>query len=168
MLAALVAPRRLVARWWVAHATCCYHFSLSVPGRLSLCKPLEAITAAFSVRQELQWGCRGIATGTQPIGRFANVIVPLLRAFYELEGQCEVLNTYTVTAEHLAAVGLSSNDCKVGFGLGRSLLQIETKGAHDIEARTNRQALLDAIDCDWAGKRRFERIVIALQWFKAS
>ena len=130
-------------------------------------KPPEAITAAFSVRQELQWGCRGFATGKQHIGRFENIIVPLLRAFYELEGHCEVPNAYKVTAEHLAAADLSSTDCKVGFGLGISLQQIETKGTHDMEARTDRQAALDAIDCDWAGERRFERIVMALHWFQA-
>merc|ERR1712166_1276108 len=136
-----------------------------VRGRESFQKP---ITAAFSVHQELQWGCRGLATGTQDNTRFENVILPLLRAFYELEGHCEVPNNYKVTAEHLAAADLSSSDCKIGFGPGKSLLQIETKGAYDIEARTDRQALLDAIDCDWTGEQRFERIVMALQWFKAS
>merc|ERR1712166_918292 len=136
-----------------------------VRGRESFQKP---ITAAFSVHQELQWGCRGLATGTQDNTRFENVILPLLRAFYELEGHCEVPNNYKVTAEHLAAADLSSSDCKIGFGLGMSLQQIETRGAFDIEARTDRQALLDAIDCDWAGEQRFERIVMALQWFKAT
>ena len=168
MLAALVAPRRLVARGWVSHAACCYHVSLSAPGRLSLCKPPEAITAAFSVRQELQWGCRGLATGTQDNTRFENVIVPLLRAFFTREGHCEVPNDYKVTAEDLAAAGLTSSDCKIGFRLGRSLLTIETQRTFDIDARPDRQAALDAIDCDWAGEGRFERIVMALQWFKAT
>ena len=168
MLAALVAPRRLVARGWVAHAACCYHVSLSAPGRLSLCKPPEAITAAFSVRQELQWGCRGLATGTQDNTRFENVIVPLLRAYFTHNGHCEVPDGYKVTAEHLAAAGLTSGDCKIGFRLGRSLLNIETRGAYDIDARTDRQAALEAIDCDWAGERRFERIVMALRWFQAT
>merc|ERR1712166_1188151 len=136
-----------------------------VRGRESFQKP---ITAAFSVHQELQWGCRGLATGTQDNTRFENVILPLLRVFYELEGHCEVPNNYKVTAEHLAAADLSSSDCKIGFGLGRSLLQIETKGAFDMEARTDRQAALDAINCDWAGERHFERIVMALQWFQAT
>ena len=94
--------------------------------------------------------------------------MPLLRAFYELEGHCEVPNTYKVTAEHLAAADLSSSDCKIGFGLGMSLQQIETKGSYDIDARTDRQAALDAIGCDWAGEGRFKRIVMALQWFEAS
>merc|ERR1712166_1656835 len=136
-----------------------------VRGRESFQKP---ITAAFSVHQELQWGCRGLATGTQPSERFENVIEPLLRAYFTHNGHCEVPNGYKVTAEHLAAADLSSSDCKIGFGPGKSLLQIETRGAHDIEARTDRQALLDAIDCDWAGEQRFERIVMALQWFKAT
>ena len=169
MLAACLGQTRLlVARGRLPQAAACYHASLSVRGRQSFQKPHEAITAAFSVRQELQWGCRGIATGTQPTERFENVIVPLLRAFFTCEGHCEVPDDYKVTAEHLAAADLSSSDCKIGFRLGRSLLSIETKGAYDIEARTDRQALLDAIDCDWAGERRFERIVMALQWFKAS
>jgi len=169
MLAACLASSRLVvARGWLPHVAACYHVSLSVRGRESFQKPPEAITAAFSVRQELQWGCRGLATGTQPSEQFENVIVPLLRVFFTRYGHCEVPDGYKVTAEHLAAAGLSTSDCKIGFGLDKSLLQIETQGAYDIEARTDRQALLDAIDCDWAGEWRFERIVMALQWFKAS
>merc|ERR1712166_1631060 len=135
-----------------------------VRGRESFQKP---ITAAFSVHQELQWGCRGLATGTQDNTRFENVILPLLRAFCELEGHCEVPNNYKVTAKHLAAADLGSSDCKIGFGLGMSLQQIETRGAFDMEARTDRQAALDAIDCDWAGERRFKRIVMALKWYQA-
>ena len=80
-----------------------------------MCKPPEAITADFSVRQELQWGCRGLATGTQDIGQFENKIEPLLRAFFTRKGHCEVPNDYKVTAEHLAAASLSSSNCKIGF-----------------------------------------------------
>ena len=163
-----MASNRLVARGRLPQAGACYHVSLSVRGRQSLQKPPASITAAFSVRQELQWGCRGLATGKQDIGRFENVIEPLLRAYFTHNGHCEVPEGYKVTAEHLAAANLSSSDCKIGFGLGNSLRQIATKGAHDIDARTDRQAALDAIDCDWAGERRFERIVMALQWFKAT
>ena len=85
----LASSRLVVARGRLPHAAC-YHLSLSVRGRQFSQKPPTAITPAFSVRQELQWGCRGLATGTQPNERFENVIVPLLRAFYELEGHCEV------------------------------------------------------------------------------
>ena len=73
-----------------------------------------------------------MATGTQDNTRFENVIVPLLRAYFTQNGHCEVPNGYKVTAEHLAAAELSSSDCKIGFGLGKSLLNIETKGAYDI------------------------------------
>ena len=93
---------------------------------------------------------------------------PLLRAYFTHNGHCEVPDGYKVTAEHLAAADLTSSDCKIGFGLGHSLLQIETKRAYDIGSRTDRQAALVAINCDWAGERRFERIVMALQWFQAS
>ena len=68
----------------------------------------------------------------------------------------------------LLRVSAAGSECKIGFWLGRSLQQIETKGAHNIEARTDRQAALDVVDCDWTGERRLERIVMALQWFKAS
>ena len=160
--------QHVVARRRLPHAAAFYHVSLSVRGKQSLQKP-EPITAAFSVRQELQWGCRGIATGTQDNTRFENVIVPLLRAFFAHNGHCEVPQGYKVTAEHLAAAGLSSSDCKIGFGLGKSLLQMETRGAYDIEARTDRQALLDAITSEGLEiENRFERIFMALQWFKAS
>ena len=128
-----LAPGRLVvARGRLPQAAACYHVGLSARGRQSLQKPPEAITAAFSVRQELQWGCRGLATGTPDIGRFENVIQPLLRAFFAHNGHCEVPEGYKVTAEHLAAANLTSSDCKIGFGLGKSLLNIETRGAHDI------------------------------------
>ena len=137
-------------------------------GRQSLQKPPAVITAAFPVRQELQWGCRGLATETQPNERIENVTEPLLRAYFTHNGHCEVPDGYKVTAEHLAAADLSSSDCKIGFGLGISLLTIETRGTFDIGARTDRQAALDAIDCDWAGEQRFQRIVMALQWFQAT
>ena len=72
------------------------------------------------------------------------------------------------TAEHLAAANLTSSGCKIGFGLGNNLQQIATNGAHGMEARTDRQAALDATDCDWDEERSFERIVMALQWFQVS
>ena len=131
MLRCMTASR-LVARGRLPLAAVCNYVSLSARGRQSLQKPPAEITAAFSVRQELQWGCRGLATGTQPSERFENVIEPLLRAFFTRNGHCEVPNDYKVTAEHLAAADLSSSDCKIGFGLGKSLLDIETRGAHDI------------------------------------
>ena len=157
------APGRLSALFlsrWLPHAAACYHVSLSAQGIPSLQKPPAAITAAFSVRQELQWGCRGLATGTQPNKRFEIVIEPLLRAYFKHNGHYEVPGDYKVTAKHLAAANLTGSDCKIGFWLSRSLLSIETKRAYDIDARTDRQAALDAIDCDWAGERRFERIVM--------
>ena len=104
------------------------YISLSAPGR----KSLQKLPEATNFPTLLQWGCRALATGTQDNTRFENVILPLLRAFYELEGHCEVPTDYKVTAEHLAAADLTSSDCKIGFGLGKSLLNIETKGAYDI------------------------------------
>ena len=62
------------------HAAACSYVSLSVPGRQFLQKPPPAITAGFSVRQELQWDSRGLATETQPNTEFEKLIVPLLRA----------------------------------------------------------------------------------------
>ena len=169
MLARLV-PSRSIARARLRRAAACTYRTLSAPGRqlLQLLKPPEAISLMWAVRQQLQWGCRGFATGKPENTQFETVIAPLLRAYYNREGHCEVPDGYKVTTEHLAAADLTSSDCRIGFRLGKSLRQIETRGAHDVWARHDRQAALDAIGCDWTGERRFQRIVMALHWFKAN
>ena len=83
-------------------------------------------------------------------------------------GHCEVPNGYKVTAKHLAAANFTSSDCEIRFWLGRSLLAIVTKSTFDIGARTDRQPALEAINCDCTGEWRSERVVMALQWYKAS
>ena len=162
-----LASSHLAARARVPN-TACFYVSLMARGRQSLCKPPAAITATFSVGQQLQWGCRGFASGKQGNTSFEKVILKLLESYYQREGHCDVPGGYTVTAKDLAAADLTRSDCKIGFRLGRSLQYIQLKGTFDMDTRPDRQAALDAINCDWTGERRFQRIITALQWFEAT
>ena len=84
---------------------------------------------------------------------------PLLTTFSELQGHYDVPNGYQVTAELLAAARLSSSDCRIGFRLDLSLLRIQTTGGYDIDARPDRQAVLEAIGCDWTGERQLNLVL---------